>query len=125
LNEHYLDVEKYYLVDSRYLNEYGYLGPYRGERYHLPEFHRRGQLQSREEIFNRVHSSLRYVIERTFGVWNKRWRILQKCLCFLTKHKFKLLSYQWYYITTFEGNRSKMLHLTSLIDILILFLMIF
>jgi hypothetical protein len=85
LNEHYLDAGKYYLIDSRYLNEYRYLGPYKGEIYHLSEFHRRGQLQSREEIFNCVHSSLRYVIERTFGVWKKRWRILQKCLCFLTK----------------------------------------
>jgi hypothetical protein len=30
----------YYLVDLGYPNEYGYLRPYRGERNHLPEFHR-------------------------------------------------------------------------------------
>ena len=68
---------KYYLVDSGYPNEYGFLGPYRGQRYHLQEFRRRGQPQTREEIFNRVHSSLCCVIERTFGVWKKRWWILQ------------------------------------------------
>jgi hypothetical protein len=26
---------KYYLVDAGYPNEYGYLGPYKGERYHF------------------------------------------------------------------------------------------
>ncbi|KAG5236718.1 protein ALP [Salix suchowensis] len=29
---------KYYLVDAGYPNEYGYLGPYRGERYHFQDF---------------------------------------------------------------------------------------
>ena len=48
--------------------EYGFLGPYRGQRYHLQEFRRRGQPQTREEIFNRMHFSLHCVIERTFGV---------------------------------------------------------
>uniref|UniRef100_A0A6N2K303 Uncharacterized protein n=1 Tax=Salix viminalis TaxID=40686 RepID=A0A6N2K303_SALVM len=62
---------KYYLVDVGYPNEYGYLGPYRGERYHLQDFHR-GQPSGREEVFNRGHSSLRNVIERTFGVWKQR-----------------------------------------------------
>ncbi|KAH1113475.1 hypothetical protein J1N35_006853 [Gossypium stocksii] len=31
---------KYYLVDSGYPQMAGFLGPYRGERYHLPDFHR-------------------------------------------------------------------------------------
>ncbi|XP_061961541.1 protein ALP1-like [Populus nigra] len=82
---------KYYLVDSGYPNEYGYLGPYRGERYHLPEFHRRGQPRSREELFNRVHSSLRCVIECTFGVWKKRWRILQTMPEFPYKSQVKIV----------------------------------
>ncbi|KAJ0599516.1 putative harbinger transposase-derived nuclease domain-containing protein [Helianthus annuus] len=30
-----------------------------------------------KEIFNYHHSSLRNVIERTFGVWKARWEILQ------------------------------------------------
>jgi len=73
LKKLYVFTGKYYLVDLGYPNEYEFLGPYRGQRYHLQEFRRRGQPQTREEIFNRVHSSLRYVIERTFGVWKKRW----------------------------------------------------
>ncbi|KAG8487645.1 hypothetical protein CXB51_018362 [Gossypium anomalum] len=36
---------KYYLVDSGYPQMKGYLGPYRGQRYHLPDF-RRGRLVS-------------------------------------------------------------------------------
>ena len=68
---------KYYLVDVRYPNEYGYLGPYKGERYHLQDFRHRGQPRNQQEVFNRTHSSLRNVIERSFGVWKQRWRILQ------------------------------------------------
>ncbi|XP_062099963.1 uncharacterized protein LOC133805828 [Humulus lupulus] len=30
-----------------------------------------------QEVFNQAHSSLRSVIERTFGVWKKRWKILR------------------------------------------------
>nr|XP_034893497.1 protein ALP1-like [Populus alba] len=68
---------KYYLVDAGYPNEYGYLGPYKGERYHFQEFRRRGQPSGRKEVFNRAHSSLHNVIERSFGVWKQRWKILQ------------------------------------------------
>jgi len=28
------------------------------------------------ELFNQCHTSLRSVIERTFGVWKKKWRII-------------------------------------------------
>ncbi|KAJ9189265.1 hypothetical protein P3X46_000580 [Hevea brasiliensis] len=49
-----------------------YLKPYKDTRHHLPDF-RRGQPPSgQEEIFNRAHSSLGSVIERTFGVWKNR-----------------------------------------------------
>ncbi|XP_061982110.1 uncharacterized protein LOC133701926 [Populus nigra] len=82
---------KYYLVDSGYPNEYGFLGPYRGHRYHLQEFRRRGQPQTREEIFNRMHSSIRCVIERTFGVWKKRWRILQNMPSFNYKTQVRIV----------------------------------
>nr|XP_034887553.1 uncharacterized protein LOC118028128 [Populus alba] len=68
---------KYYLVDVGYPNEYGYLGPYKGERYHFQEFRRRGEPSGRKEVFNHAHSSLRNVIERSFGVWKQRWKILQ------------------------------------------------
>jgi hypothetical protein len=73
----FLFAGKYYLVDVGYPNEYGYFGPYKDERYHLQEFRRREQPSEREEVFNRAHSSLRNVIEYSFGVWKQRWRILQ------------------------------------------------
>ncbi|KAJ8752292.1 hypothetical protein K2173_003928 [Erythroxylum novogranatense] len=59
---------KYYLVDAGYPYMQGYLGPYKGERYHLPDFRRSGQPRGKKEIFNHAHSSLRCTIERTFGV---------------------------------------------------------
>lgn len=34
-------------------------------------------IEGRREIFNRAHSSLRSVIERTIGVWKKKWVILR------------------------------------------------
>jgi hypothetical protein len=61
-------VGKYYLVDARYPNEYGYLSPYKGARYHFQDFRRRGQPTSRKERFNRAHSPLQNVIERAFRV---------------------------------------------------------
>ncbi|KAK5825296.1 hypothetical protein PVK06_020111 [Gossypium arboreum] len=67
---------KYYLVDSGYPQMAGFLGPYRGERYHLLDF-RRGnhQISGKKETFNHGHSSLRSMIERTFGVWKKMLRL--------------------------------------------------
>ncbi|TXG72365.1 hypothetical protein EZV62_000944 [Acer yangbiense] len=55
----------------------GYLGPYKGERYHLPDFRQGSQPTGHQEVFNHTHSSLRSVIERTFGVLKKRWKILR------------------------------------------------
>ncbi|XP_042487124.1 putative nuclease HARBI1 isoform X3 [Macadamia integrifolia] len=70
---------KYYAVDSGYASQLGYLTPFRGERYHLPDFsgERRGA-RTPKELFNHRHSSLRNVIERTFGVLKNRFQILQK-----------------------------------------------
>nr|XP_043629055.1 uncharacterized protein LOC122600409 [Erigeron canadensis] len=76
--------DKYYVLDAGYPNTRGYLAPYKGTkiRYHIPDFHREKTTASRapkgaKEIFNYHHSSLRNVIERTFGVWKARWEILQ------------------------------------------------
>jgi len=91
LKQLYVFPGKYYLVDSGYPNEYGFLGPYRCHRYHLQEFRRQGQPQTREEIFNRMHSSLCCVIERTFGVWKKRWRILQNMPSFNYKTQVRIV----------------------------------
>ncbi|XP_016672600.1 uncharacterized protein [Gossypium hirsutum] len=62
---------KYYLVDFGYPQMKCYLGPYRGQRYHLPDFRRGRPISGKEEIFNHSHSSLCSVIERTFGVLKK------------------------------------------------------
>jgi len=65
------------LVDARHSHMKGYIGPYKGERYHLPYFCRRSQSSGMHEIFNHAHSSLRCTIERTFGVWKNKWKILR------------------------------------------------
>ena len=57
----------------------GYMGPYRGTRYHLEDFRRTSGSnvrRSRKERFNQLHSSCRMIIERTFGVWKARFAIL-------------------------------------------------
>ncbi|XP_033141981.1 uncharacterized protein LOC103856887 [Brassica rapa] len=69
---------KYYLVDSGYPTRTGYLGPHRRTRYHLDQFARGGPPTNSRELFNRRHASLRSVIERTFGVWKAKWRILDR-----------------------------------------------
>ncbi|CAN6805949.1 unnamed protein product, partial [Brassica oleracea] len=74
-------LDKYYLVDSGYPNKQGFLTPYRSSRnrvvrYHMSQFNNGPPPKNKEELFNRRHASLRSVIERTFGVWKKKWRIL-------------------------------------------------
>jgi hypothetical protein len=47
----YIISEKYYLVNSKYPNEYSFLYSYKDERYHLQKIFRRGQPWTQEEIF--------------------------------------------------------------------------
>ena len=69
---------KYYVVDFGYPMMKGYLAPYKGISFHLQDFRRRGgSPRTRHEKFNHAHSSLRCVIERTFGVWKNKWRIIR------------------------------------------------
>lgn len=67
----------YYLVDSEYPNREGYLAPYKGQIYHIPEFRNGQKPVGKFEVYNHAHSSLRNVIERTFGVLKAKWRILK------------------------------------------------
>ena len=53
----------------------GLMAPYRGVCYHLKENSTCGP-ENAEEIFNHQHSSLRNVIERTFGVLKKQFLII-------------------------------------------------
>lgn len=73
-----MNIGKYYVVDAGYPNRPGYLAPYKGERYHLPEWHRGIEPKTPMERFNRVHSSIRNVIERSFGLLKMKWQILWK-----------------------------------------------
>uniref|UniRef100_A0A452YGR6 DDE Tnp4 domain-containing protein n=1 Tax=Aegilops tauschii subsp. strangulata TaxID=200361 RepID=A0A452YGR6_AEGTS len=70
----------YYLVDSGYPNRVGYLAPYKGQTYHLPEFRAGRPPTGKLEVYNHAHSSLRNVVERTFGVLKQKWRILRNVL---------------------------------------------
>ncbi|XP_059669270.1 uncharacterized protein LOC132314420 [Cornus florida] len=70
---------KYYLVDSGYANQPGFLTPYRGQRYHFQEYRRASrQPQGREEIYNHRHSSLRNIIKHCFGLLKMRFPILKQ-----------------------------------------------
>jgi hypothetical protein len=79
----YLILGKYYMVDAGYPNRPGYLAPFKGTRYHVPDF-RRGPAPSGEhEHFNYLHSSIRNAVERAFGVLKMKWRLLLKMPSFL------------------------------------------
>ncbi|XP_020598411.1 putative nuclease HARBI1, partial [Phalaenopsis equestris] len=81
---------KYYLVDAGYPMQRGYLKPYSDTRYHLPDFERVSDtVRGRKEMFKKCHSSLRGVIEKTFGVWKKKWVILRD----MSSYPFQKLVY--------------------------------
>ena len=63
------------MVDSGFANRPGFLAPYRGTNYHIRDRRRQGG-DPRNERFNYRHASLRNVVERTFGLWKNRFRIL-------------------------------------------------
>lgn len=68
---------KFYLGDAGYALSKTVLTPYRGVRYHLNEFAGHGNAPTNfKELFNLRHSSLRNVVERTFGIIKRRFPIL-------------------------------------------------
>ncbi|KAL3843592.1 hypothetical protein ACJIZ3_000995 [Penstemon smallii] len=73
--------DKYYLVDAGYPNIKGFLAPYKGQKYHLPDFRRAATYtntyNNEYEMFNHRHSSLRTTIERTFGCWKNRFYMIK------------------------------------------------
>ena len=54
------------------------LAPYKGVKYHVPDFHRGAAPTTPTEKFNRIHSSKRNSIERSFGVLKMKFQILLK-----------------------------------------------
>ncbi|XP_072148458.1 uncharacterized protein [Setaria viridis] len=82
---------KYYLVDSGYPNRKGFLAPYKGQRYHVSEWQHGQHPVGLKEVFNHAHSSLRNVIERSFGVLKMKWRILLNLLSYPVNKQSKII----------------------------------
>ena len=68
---------RFYLGDAGYALSWKVLTPYRGVRYHFKEWAQGNRRpQNAKELYNLRHSALRNVIERIFGVVEKRFPIL-------------------------------------------------
>ncbi|XP_031261586.1 putative nuclease HARBI1 [Pistacia vera] len=80
---------KYYLIDAGYANRGGFLAPHRRVPYHVPDAHR--NLFGPMELFNYRHALLRNVVERTFGVLKKRFRILDGMNNYLMEKQAKIV----------------------------------
>ncbi|XP_004240177.1 uncharacterized protein [Solanum lycopersicum] len=69
---------KYYLVDTGYVNTNGFIAPFPGIRYHLPEYRGANLLpRNANELFNHRHASLRNAIQKSFDVLKTRFPILK------------------------------------------------
>ena len=69
-------VGKFYVVDSGFSNQPGYLAPYKGTKYHFQEYNQGPPPRGKKQTFNHRHSQIRNAIERSFGVLKNKWRIL-------------------------------------------------
>ena len=70
-------VGSYYLVDLGLPIGTSFLPPHKSTRYHVQEFNSSGrQITSKKELYNYRHSSLRMVIEQSFGMLKARFPIL-------------------------------------------------
>jgi hypothetical protein len=87
---HVILEKKYYAVDARYPNRPAYLAPYKGAKYHVPDW-RRGPAPSGEnEHFN--YLLIRNTVAHAFGVLKIKWRILLKMPSFpLNKQKIMIV----------------------------------
>jgi hypothetical protein len=72
----FVNTGSYYLVNSRYPLGGCFMPPHKSIQYHAQEYRgRHSQPKSAVEFFNYRHSSLRMVVERTFGVLKARFPI--------------------------------------------------
>ena len=85
---------KFFLGDGGYDLASTCLTPFRGVRYHLKEFQagNAGGPRNAKELFNLKHSSLRNVVERSFGVVKKRFPILVVMPSFNFHYQCELVS---------------------------------
>ena len=64
--------------DAGYTNGPGFLTPFRSTWYHLKEWAASAQQPKKaEELYNLRLARARNVVERTFGLWKKRFAILR------------------------------------------------
>lgn len=83
---------KYYLGDAGYSNSQQVLVPYKSVIYHLCEIRAAGRKPTTpEELFNFRQASLRNVVERTFGVFKRRWRVFDRTHEFSVKKQAQLV----------------------------------
>ena len=70
---------RYFLADAGYYNASFMMTPYDGTRYHLKEWIRDGvdKLRNKEELFNLRYSSARNVVERLFGVFKRKFKVMR------------------------------------------------
>ena len=79
------------MVDSAYPIGKSFLPPHKSTRYHAQEFRMSNrQPTSGKELFNYRHSSLRMVIERSFGVLKPRFSILS-CMANYKQYRQRLV----------------------------------
>ncbi|CAM0958695.1 unnamed protein product [Alopecurus aequalis] len=84
---------KYYLGDAGYTNGPGFLTPFRSTRYHLKEWAASAQQPKKpEELYNLRHARARNVVERTFGLWKKRFAILRTASFFNIEDQIKIIN---------------------------------
>ena len=80
-------------MDAGYTNGPGFLAPFRSSRYHLKEWvASQQQPQTSKELYNLRHSRARNVVERTFGLWKKKWAILRVQSFFDIKDQIRIIN---------------------------------
>jgi hypothetical protein len=67
------------------------LAPYKGTKYHLPEFRQGPRSIGKKELFNFYHSSLCNVTERCFGVLKMKWQMLLGIPTYLLEKRSKII----------------------------------
>jgi DDE superfamily endonuclease len=85
---------RFYLADSGYANTRNFITPYRNHLYHLSAFRRRSRANrylSSEDLFNHRHAQLRNIVERTFGVVKKKFKILEFMRTYDYKRQCKIV----------------------------------